>query len=99
MIREIGKFSWNDHTNNYGFNEDSETFKLLPTKVPPTNRKIRIIVRLHTIYNDESCNYDTEFSYGEISKVFLPMIFTYNDVASGVYEVVIDQSADGNIVI
>jgi len=93
FIEEMGEFPWDCHTNNWGFKEGSENFKLLSTKVPPPNNKIRTIRGLHIVDSD----YDDDSSCGKASEESLPQLFTYNDVALALYEAAIDQGAGGNI--
>ena len=42
FIEELSDFPWNGLANNWGFEEGSESFELLPTKIAPPNDKIRI---------------------------------------------------------
>ena len=97
FIDELGEFPWNDLANNWGFKEGSESFELLPTKVAPPNDKIRTIRGLHADWSDKSGGYVLDDDFEEASKVSISPLFTYNDLASAVYEAAIEQGAGGHI--
>ena len=105
FCEKLDDFPWNENSNNWGFQEGSEEFKMLSTKVPSPNDKI---LKVRGLADYPDINWKYRYNHNDFcgftglkgespSEEDLPPDFTYNDVAVAIREASYGQGAGGHI--